>query len=71
MDDLCVNLRDRKEGRGGRVKGGDDHGNGITLPDHQERTNSPGAKGLPCLQRYSKGGGRAAHGVITAVNLQP
>lgn len=71
VDDLCVNLRDRKAGGRERVKGGGDHGNGITLPDHQEGTNSPGAKGLLCLQRYHKGGGRAAHSVITAVILKP
>lgn len=55
MIDLCVNLRDRQEGGRERVKGGDDHGNGITLPDHHKRKNSPGAKGLLCLQRYNKG----------------
>lgn len=64
-------LRSRKEGGRERVKGGDDHGNGITLPDHHERTNSPGAKGLSCLLRYNKEGGRATHSVITAVILKP
>ena len=43
-----------EKGRRGRnareremVKEGDDHVNGVTLLEHHERTNSPGAKGLP------------------------
>lgn len=60
--DLCVNLKERKGGGGEMhareiVKGGDDHVNGVTLLDHHERTNSPGVKGLPCLQRSNKGEG--------------
>lgn len=74
----CVSL---KEGGGiemqeteiGRCfrKGGDDPVNGVTLPDHAERTNSPEAKGLLCLQRSNKGEGWPTHSVIIAVIFKP